>query len=276
MLNFYENGIELLQNHAKSKSIRDDYAELTDLCLKFLGVKTVKSFMVPGAVSKSRWMAKAIYAVKMYLFRDELQLEEGFQEQLLEFSLFVVLVYSKHWNRCTNAIDAPVNDLQLIKELKEYANHNEAIANAVWNSFKNHLWYLGEELVILSLFSDKVSIEDKNRMRLQVTSNQYPDRNNNSLKLRDYVEGMELPDLVTERSRFFFSVLNLETDFLLQNAATWDRNKAYKKNRILIKDWIVVVNDLAERALGKADQIIQNQRARSEKRFQDLFLSLYS
>lgn len=164
----YNNAKKTLVGHAKSKHIRDDYAELNDLCLKFFGIKTHKGFMVPGSISKARWMAKAIYALKVYLFRYELDLDDEFVNDLMEFALFVTIIYCKHWNRSVNALDAPSNDLTLIKELQQYSNHNRLIANAVLNSFFNHLWYLGEELIALAFFSDKVSIEDKNRMRIKL------------------------------------------------------------------------------------------------------------
>lgn len=268
----------ILSEHAKSKFVRDDYAELNDLCLKFFGIETKKSFMVPGAISKSRWMAKAIYAIKTYLFRDQLALEEDFERDLLELSLFVSLIYCKYWNRCTNVFNAPVNDLSLMLELQQYSNYNENIANSVLNSFRNHLWYLGEELVVLALFSDLVSIEDKNimRLQLQLTTREFSVRRNNSLRLKEYVNGMKLTDLTTERSIFLLSLLELDTSFLQQNAETWMRNKIYKKARKIVEDLIVVVNDPAERALGRASVLIQNQKARSEIRLQNMFLSLYS
>lgn len=273
---FYNDAKETLLNHSKSKFIRDDYAELNDLCLKLLGIDTGKTFMVPGSVSKARWMAKAIYGIKMYLFREELDIEPEFQTQLLQFSLFVTLIYCKYWNRCTIAFDAAVNDLLLINELEAYTNHNEIIANSVLNSFRNHLWYLGEELAVLSIFSDKVSLENKNRMRLQLTSSILPIRSENSVKLRDYVDGIELPDLLSHRSRFLFSTLELETDFCHERAETWNKNSSYKKAKELIKRLAVVVNDEAERALGKANTLIRCQKVRSEERFQKRFVSLYS
>lgn len=156
----YDDARKTLLNHAMSAHIRDDYAELTDLCLKFFGIRTKKSFMVPGSISRARWMAKAIYGMKMYLFRRELDLEPSFEMNLLQFSLFVALVYCKYWNRCTKAFDAPINDLMLIADLQKYSIENEIIANSVLTTLFNHLWYLGEELIVLSVFSEKVSIED--------------------------------------------------------------------------------------------------------------------
>lgn len=264
-----------LINHAASKLIRDDYAELIDLCLKFFGIRTKKSFMVPGSMSKARWMAKAIYGMKMFLFREDLNLDADFEHQLMEFALFVSIIYCKHWNRSTNIFDAPVNDLTLIKELREYSIHNADVANAVLATLKNHLWYLGEELSVFSLFSDKVTNDEKNRMRLRFTSRTCPERSENSVRLRNFNDGLQLSDLITNRSRFVFCLLDLDTTFLLEKSETWNSNKNYKKARKIIQDLIPVVNDLAERALGRATQIIKSQKVRSEARLQNMFLSLY-
>lgn len=272
---FYDNAKNILVDHAKNKFIRDDYAELTDLCLKFIGVKTEKTFMAPGAMSKSRWMAKAIYAIKTYLFRAELGLDAEFESNLLELSLFVALIYCKYWNRCVNAINAPVNDLALIAELERYSDYNAMIADAVWTSFQNHLWYLGEELVILALFSENVSNDDKNRMRQKLDTGEYPGRSENSIRLKSYIHGTGLPELVTKRSLFMLSILELDTNFLHENAESWEHNRSYKKAEKFIKNMIPVVNDAAEAALGRATTIMQNQRARSESRFQNMFISLY-
>lgn len=273
---FYINAKKILLNHTKNKFVRDDYAELTDLCLKFLGIRTKKTFMVPGAISKSRWMAKAIYVIKTYLFRDELSLEEDFENNLLELALFVSLIYCKHWNRCMNATDAAINDLALITELQRYSDYNQTITDAVFNSFRNHLWYLGEELVILALFSENVSDNEKNRMRLKICSREYPPRSENYLRLKNYVDGIELAELVTERSLFMLSILGLDTSFLEERAESWKHSNNYKKAEKIVKDTIIVVNDPAERALGRATKIIENQKARSEARLQNMFVSLYN
>ena len=52
------------------KQERDDFRELLELTMIFLGVipKNGISFRISGAVSHARWMAKAIYAFKIYLF----------------------------------------------------------------------------------------------------------------------------------------------------------------------------------------------------------------
>lgn len=272
----YINAKETLIGHAKSTNIRDDYAELTDLCLKFLGVRTQKSFMVPGSDSRARWLSKAIYGIKMYLFRENLNLEPSFERNLLHFAIFVSVIYCKYWNRSTNVFDAPVNDLSLIADLQKYSDENENIANSVLNTLWNHLWYLGEELAPLALFSERVGFQDKNRMRVKLISNACPPRGPNSLKLKNFADGTELTDLVTKRSQFLFSILDLNSSFLEHEAETWKSQSGYKKAKRVIAELLVVVNDKAERALGKATTIINNQKARTERNFQNMFASLYS
>ena len=51
---------------------RDDYRELLQLSLVFLGATTTNiTFKRPGAVHHAWWMAKAIYSLKIFLFRNE-------------------------------------------------------------------------------------------------------------------------------------------------------------------------------------------------------------
>lgn len=112
-----ENAISTLLIHASHGHLRKDYAELNDLALKFAGVNTEKTIKVPGATSNARWMAKAIYALKTYLFRSQLELTQDSIDALERFCLFVVLIYVKFWNQCPNVFDAPINDLTLLKKL---------------------------------------------------------------------------------------------------------------------------------------------------------------
>lgn len=65
--------IELFVNKQLTSQIqpRDDYFELLNLCLIFIGkvpCENVK-FYKPGAVSRARWMARAIYCLKIFLFQ---------------------------------------------------------------------------------------------------------------------------------------------------------------------------------------------------------------
>jgi len=66
MVKYYTTA--LLESHP-----REDYKELIQLCLIFLGRSEASavSFRLPGAFHQARWMAKAIYCLKLYLFQDQ-------------------------------------------------------------------------------------------------------------------------------------------------------------------------------------------------------------
>ena len=52
---------------------RDDYHELLELTIIFLGATPPRGikFQCPGALHRARWMARAIYSIKMWLFRSQ-------------------------------------------------------------------------------------------------------------------------------------------------------------------------------------------------------------
>ena len=72
--------VEFGQMQHKINHARADYKEFADLVLVCLGEQvigsgqTVQKFKAPGAISRARFMAKAIYSMKMYLFRDQFDL----------------------------------------------------------------------------------------------------------------------------------------------------------------------------------------------------------
>lgn len=211
---FYEDAIDIIENHADNCHFRNDYAELNDLVLKFLGKGTNKSFRVPGATNNARWMCRAIYALKTYLFRQHLDLDPIFMNSLERFCLFVALIYTKFWNQSPNAADAPFNDLQLMKELNVYRQIDDDIAESALRAIQRHLWYLSEDLILLSLFSEKVSNDEKDLMVLlliQVTGN----RTENSIKYNGEIgdiQTLELHQFMSStRSFFLMNILEIIT-----------------------------------------------------------------
>ncbi|ESO03026.1 hypothetical protein HELRODRAFT_173886 [Helobdella robusta] len=108
--------------HYYHKIFYEDYKELVELCLLVLAYPMQTDgkyhFRVPRAYHMVRWMTKVIYCLKN---------------------------------------DAPVKDLQLLSRIEQYSEINKNVASAGTKKFKNHLWYLGTEMVWLSLFSNKVA-----------------------------------------------------------------------------------------------------------------------
>lgn len=277
LLDLTNEAKRILQIHACKSHIRHDYAEITDLALKFLGIDTGSSFKVLGATSNARWMFKIQYGLKMYLFRYEIDLDDEIIDKLERFCLFVAVIYIKFWNQCPVAVDAPINDLQFLKEIDFYRQIDDTVASAALTAFQRHLWYLGDELIILALFSDKVSSDDKDEMNLALIRTQHvPQRTVNSIRHTDEIENvqnLELHHFISPRSPFLLSQLDIDTTFLEESASEWHQMESYQRSKKRVQDLIVVVNDAAERSLRQAELLIDGQKVRSETRLQDAFVT---
>ncbi|CAH1108328.1 unnamed protein product [Psylliodes chrysocephalus] len=75
-----------------------------------------------------------------------------------------VLIYIKYWFQAPSACSAPRNDLELLKDLKKNEDVTPVIARKAINKVCGHLWYVSEELIVLSFFDDKVGNETKKKM----------------------------------------------------------------------------------------------------------------
>jgi len=114
----------------KSQQPRDDYLELLHLSWTFLGGapgSRVK-FRAPGAMHHARWMAKAIYSLKIYMFQDQFVLTAAEKKGVTDISLFVALIYSRYWNEAPVAERAPFNDARLLAQIQAYPHR------AIWNA----------------------------------------------------------------------------------------------------------------------------------------------
>lgn len=166
--------------------VRRDYFELLELSLLFLGGKIPKFkkkdlmnptqltvdttfkeenlFAKPGADSHARWMSKALYGLKIFLFRAQFTLDAAQQKGLGEFCVFVVRFYVKAWFRCSMAPSAATVDLKFISDLIDYHKSDKALVSAVIEKISGHLWYLSEESIAMAFFDKEVSVEEKRKM----------------------------------------------------------------------------------------------------------------
>jgi len=88
---------------------RDDYKELLNLCIIFLRGVPKKGiyFRSPGGLHRARWMAKAIYYLKIYLFRGQFKLTEKEYAGICDICIFTVRIYIKYWFEAASAIYSP-------------------------------------------------------------------------------------------------------------------------------------------------------------------------
>ena len=237
---------------------REDYKELIQLCLIFLGGSEAYavSFRSPGAFHQARWMAKAIYCLKLYLFQDQFTMTTKERKGMTEMALFVSLVYTRFWHEAPRGISAPLNDVQLLEALDKYPNR--VVAKAASESFGRHLWYFSEILVGLSFFDDRIEME----LKAQMVSNLKTPASDSALKRLENppspLSSTCLIHCVSQRTSVIFDVLcrngQLKAhNFLMKSPEEWLDDPDYnelKNAASLMK----VVNDTAERGIALMQQ----------------------
>jgi len=230
---------------------RGDYKELVELVLIFCGgaAKSNITFKSPGAVSNARWMMKAIYCLKLYLFRGSFCMSDSELQGVTNVALFVALVYLKPWIEAPLSLHAPRNDLNFMKRLEEYCKYDKKVGEVALHKMSEHLWYLSELSIALSFFDDGVSTAEKSEMVQHLQQVQ----NTKSLKKLSSKEitfsNRRLANSVTMKTLQFFTMLGIDSSFLHTDPSSWQGNKSYQQSRIVAES-LVSVNDCAERGIG--------------------------
>jgi hypothetical protein len=240
---------------------RDDYRELLELTIIFLGAIPPRgvSFQYPGAVHRARWMARAIYSIKMWLFRTQFPLHQQSRgsrrksyskkvwDHIEEVCLFVTAIYIKYWFECPSSTGAPMNDLTLLCELSAYSNRD--VAKAAITAFGRHLWYLSEILVGFSFFDDRVAVEEKRLMMVALRENDGSD--DPPKRISPFTEPLTkgIHDFVTKSTLKFFKLLDLQEEFMEHDPSEWGELEVYQRNKEVVQS-VKVINDLAERGVA--------------------------
>lgn len=216
-----ENEVQDLVDYCKNtlnQSVpRDDYAEFLKLVIIFLSPRNGTTFKVqsPGPYNRARYMCRVIYCFKIYLYQDQmgpiLDLEKLQSIRLL--ILFVLKVYLKNWFQATDAIKAPNNDLNLMKNIRRLRSVMPDVVVSTLDKMMRHLWYLSEKLVILSLFDENVSIDAKIHMVRNLRTESKQTNPNRAIHRNKPIRNLRLADFVSKKSKLFFQILNINIRF---------------------------------------------------------------
>jgi hypothetical protein len=120
--------------------------------------------MAPGAMHQARWMAKILYAIKVWMFRDQFRLTNREEKSIRDISLFGSLLYIKAWISSPDPTSAQSNDLALLKAVVEYSEIDDGISTAATKALSRHLWYVCEELVALAFFDSATDLDVRRNM----------------------------------------------------------------------------------------------------------------
>lgn len=243
---------EILLGNDKKTILRGDYKEMLQLCLIVLGKNISEyTFNVPKCCSNARWMAHIIYSLKLFLFRRQLELSKVEKQNLQDFCLFACLIYSKAWIQCCSPSNAPHNNLEFMNELHLYGKVNKYISDCAIEKFQGHLWYLGSELVVLALFSDKVNNAEKRKIfekMRKLSDGKWVERNKR-LENHSNIVKNSLSDFADSSYMTVLQSLQLDIGFMFDNSVReWHSLEEYQTAKEIV-DSFKVVNDSAERAL---------------------------
>lgn len=237
--------------HLMTKDIcRDDYREFLELTVMFLGFKLPSGdkFRPLGPSHHARWMAKAIYAMKIFMFRDQFVLSESELNGIRDVCIFLVLLYVKAWFTCNSGVDAPNNDLQFVKSAIQYSKIDSEISNIVITKMSNHLWYLATESVAFSFLDNTVTVNEKRKMVAALKKEKTSCKRiiATPSEIVKSFKSKSLNDFVCSDTKHFFERFGLKTDFFDIDPSAWPTIDSYN-DAVNFCHNIKVVNDTAER-----------------------------
>jgi hypothetical protein len=227
------------------KHPRDDYLEFLSVAGFMVGLDIQLTIRKPGALHRARWMAKAIYTLKIELLFDgneeEIKLTGHELQGLQRFNRFVVGVYIQSWFTARSTADAPVNDILLFQRLDNCGD--DKLTTTGLKMMKRHSWYLSQELATVALFSSLLSADEK----MKLVSNIRSERGTHLIS--------ELPRSAADLSisRMFFETAGIDDSFLDVPVEAWSDTPSFKDAAELISH-MVCINDVAERGVA----LIQN------------------
>ena len=243
---------EILEKVLSSDNIpRADYREVAELAIIVLGKTPPRGihWSRPGAIHQARWMARNIYAMKMFLFSDAMNYDVVTQMKLERLNTFLALFYSPRWMNAQSAPDAPLNDLSFFKDMIRYKEVDPEIAAAVLSKLANHKWYLTQEVVVFALFSNNVSNDTKQSIAMRLSSCEKPQCFRKGKPLFPAIqEETTLADLVGPESYLLFETLAISTDWLSEPVLSWPAMEDFQVADTYVKS-LKVVNDIAERGV---------------------------
>src|SRR5277367_5012810 len=199
-------------------------------------------------------MSKLLYMLKIYLFRKQFKLTQRESNGCIEFCLFVALIYVKAWITCPNTVDAPFNDLNLIKAISNYGKVSHPIHKAATAAIFRHLWYLSQELAPLSLFSELTDPDTKRLMASAVKLALQQECTDRSIKYeltskQEDLTNTSLDYFIGPASKLLFQILQLDTSFLDADVHEWPEMDSFQEAQKIVRG-LRVINDSGERAIA--------------------------
>ncbi|CAI6348332.1 unnamed protein product [Macrosiphum euphorbiae] len=175
-------------------------------------------------------MAKAIYSLKIYLFREQFRLTRLTPKEesaLRSICIFIVRLYIKVWFNSPSSIKTPLQGLTFMKNLLQYAsidNLDKDLSQIAVKKFCGHLWYLSAELCAFDFFDEAVPLETKRKMIHALNNDEcLSELNSNAQRLIIFAKNAnellekEIDDFICVNTKNLFKRFAINTTFLNEN-----------------------------------------------------------
>jgi hypothetical protein len=90
-------------------------------------------------------MSKAIYYLKIYIFRKQFYMTKTQENACHDTCIFIISVYIEKWFRSHVAIEALYQNILFVQSMINYENIDEQISNIALKKCCSYLWYLNPE-----------------------------------------------------------------------------------------------------------------------------------
>ncbi|XP_046408817.1 uncharacterized protein LOC124173330 [Ischnura elegans] len=136
--------------------------------------------------------------------------------------------------------------------MKAYEKIDKSISKAALKKKIQHLWYLTDEIFVLSLFDDDLDQETKGKMVENLTKENLSTHGKRYIPSKDELCGplyeKNIYDFISVRSKSLLDRLKIDDSFLHECPATWSSNASFQEAREKVS-MLRAVNDAAERAV---------------------------
>ncbi|KAK3919959.1 Dimethylnonatriene synthase [Frankliniella fusca] len=164
--------------------------------------------------------------------------------KLRAVNIYFVTIYLKSWYSATFSITAPRRDLELLKETANFTSVNKEVAIATKREVEKNL--------------EKKCAKKKREYRF------IPPRDLSS------VLEANMALFVNEKTKEFFEIIGVDTDFLHQDPSVWPSLQSFNAAKTVVEN-LSVVNDCAERAVAIVKDF-NNSITKQENDFQNLLM----
>ena len=178
-------------------------------------------------------MGKVLYCLKTLMWSDQLSCDGEFVKKLQRMNLFIALFYVPAWLKCNIGMDAPINDVNFLHDMLMYKNEDPTTPDSAFNKLSLHQWYLKQEMVAFSFFSQHPLLTNKMKesMAFQLLS---------ILPPHEFCRGIpafktninrcsKLCDFIGPETWFIFECLRMDKDWFYDKQEQWTAYESFKK-----------------------------------------------